>query len=278
MFIPLIDSILEADSAMGLGRRFTLSTVLIPAIAMAAICVGSAVHADQAAEYWQKGEDLYETYNLAPDRFDKALEWYEKAIALRQNDYELLWELSKRYQIYGQTLGGDQKKQKIEHWKKGVEYGRRAVKVNPHGKEGHFYFMANRGAISQIRGTLTSLWKFRKIKIEMDRTLEIAPNYPPALLARAEYLREMPGVFGGDKQEAMRLCERVLEMDPDHLPSYVTMARLLAGEGRYDEAVVNLNKVLLCEEPRQEANYLKVDRPRAEAVLEDIKREKSRTR
>ena len=76
----------------------------------------------------------------------------------------------------------------------------------------------------------------------------------------------------------MRLCERVIEMDPDHLPTYVTMARLLAAEGRYDEAVENLNKVLLCEEPRQEANYLKIDRPRAEAVLEEIMQETSGNR
>lgn len=259
-------------------NRFPSCTVLIPAIAVAAIFLGSAVHADQATEYWQKGEELYETHHLAPDRFDKALVWYEKAIALQPNDYGLLWELSKRYQIYGQALGGDQKKEKLEHWNKGIACGRRAVEVNADGKEGHFYYMANIGATAQLKGILQSMWKLRKIKREMDRTLEIDPNYPPALLAKAQYLMEIPGVFGGDKQEAMRLCERVLEMDPDHLPTYVTMARLLAVEGRYDEAVENLNKVLLCEEPRQKANYLKIDRPRAEAVLEDIKREESRTR
>ncbi len=258
--------------------RFPSCTVLIAAIAMVAICISSAVHADQAAEYWQKGEELYETYNLAPDRFDTALVWYEKAIALQPNDYELLWELSKRYQIYGQALGGDQKKEKLEHWKKGVAYGRRAVEANPDGKEGHFYYMANIGATAQLKGILQSMWKLRKIKREMDRTLEIDPDYPPALLARAQFLMEMPGVFGGDNEEAMRLCERVLEMDPDHLPSYVTMARLLAAEGRYDEAVANLNKVLLCEDPRQAANYLKIDRPRAEAVLKEIMQETSGNR
>ncbi len=126
--------------------------MIIPAIAIVAICLGSAVHADQAAEYWQKGEELYETHNLAPDRFDKALVWYEKAITLRPNDYELLWELSKRYQIYGQALGADQKKEKLEHWKKGEAYGRRAVEANPDGKEGHFYYMANIGATAQLKG------------------------------------------------------------------------------------------------------------------------------
>lgn len=260
---------------MGFKDRLFFYTVFVSAVAMAAICVSSAVHADQAAEYWQKGEGLYETHHLAPDRFDQALEWYERAIALRPNDYELLWEMSERYQIYGQTLGDDQKNEKLEHWKKGVEYGRRAVEANPDGREGHFYYMANIGAIAQLKGTLRSLWELRKIKQEMDRTLEIDPNYPPALLARARFLMEMPGVFGGDKQEALRLCTRVIRLDPDQLPTYIAIARLLAAEGHYDEAVENLNKVLLCEKPRQEANYLKIDRPLAEAVLEEIMRETS---
>ena len=262
---------------MGLRKRFASCIMLIPSIVIAAMCASSAVHADQVEEYWQKGEELYETHHLAPDRFDLALEWYERAVTLRENDYELLWELSKRYQIYGQTLGKGQKRRTLEAWRKGLEYGRRAVEVNPEGKEGHFYYMANMGAIAQLKGTLTSLWKFRKIKKEMDRTLELAPDWPPILLARAQYLMEMPGIFGGDREEAMRLCQRVIELDPDHLPTYVCVAQLLADEGRYDEAIANLNKVLLCEEPRQYPNYLKVDRPRAEAVLEEIRKETGRT-
>jgi cytochrome c-type biogenesis protein CcmH/NrfG len=111
----------------------------------------------------------------------------------------------------------------------------------------------------------------------MDRTLELDPNWPPILLARAQYLREMPGIFGGDKEEAMRLCQRVIKLDPDHLPTYVCVAQLLADEGRYGEAIACLNKVLLCEEPRQYPNYLKVDRPRAEAVLKEIMQETAGT-
>ena len=88
----------------------------------------------------------------------------------------------------------------------------------------------------------------------------------------------MPGVFGGDKQEALRLCALVIRLDPDHLPTYIAIARLLAAEGHYDEAIENLNKVLLCEAPRQAANYLKIDRPRAEAVLEEIMQETSGNR
>lgn len=251
---------------------------LTPWLLIAAFCMVPAVYADPAEECWQKAEELYESHHLAPDRFDQALEWYEKALALRPKDYELLWEVSKRYQIYGQTLKEDQVRQKRAAWQRGLELGRQAVEANPDGKEGHFYYMANMGALVQSKGMLNSLWRFRKIKKEMDRTLELAPDWPPILLARAQLLMEMPGIFGGDRQEAMKLCQRVVELDPDHLPTYVTLARLLADEGRYDEAIACLNRVLLCEKPRQYANWLKVDRPRAEAVLKEIRQERSRKR
>ena len=263
---------------MGTLKRILLCSSLLSGLLLALLFLISAAHPDPADEYWQKGEELYETHHLGPNRFEEALEWYEKAVALRSNDYEFLWELSKRYQIYGQALGKDRKQERLAAWRKGLKYGQRAVEVNAAGKEGHFYYMANMGAAAQLRGTLTSLRKLRRIKQAMDRTLALDPDYPPALLARAEYLMEMPGIFGGDNQEAMRLCRRVIELDPDHLPTYVCMARLLADEGRYEEAIANLNKVFLCEKPRQVANWLKVDRPRAEAVLDEIRRKRAETR
>ncbi len=256
------------------GKRFKGYVWLLIAVLPAMFCLVPSVYADQAEEYWNKGEELYETHHLAPGRFEEALEWYEKAVALRKKDYTFLWEISKRYQIYGQSLGKEQKKRKLRAWKKGLEYGRRAVEVNPDGKEGHFYYMANLGAIAQLKGAMISLWRFPKIKGEMDRTLEIDPDYPPALAARAQYLLEMPLVFGGDRQEAMRLCKRVIELDPGYLPVYVTVARLLAEEGRYDGAVAALDNILECKNPRQYANYVKVDRPRAEEALKEIMEQK----
>ncbi len=259
---------------MRLRERACIWSRVIPGVWVAVLFLAAGLlHADPAADYWRKGEELYETHHLAPDRFAQALKWYEKAVALRKKDYEFLWKLSKRYQIYGQVLGKDRKKEQLRAWKKGLKYGQRAIRVNPDGKEGHFYYMANMGAIAQRKGLLTSLWRFRKIKRQMAKTLALAPDWPPILLARARLLMELPGVFGGDKEEAMRLCQQALELDPDYLPTYVAMARLLAEQGRCREALVALNQVLRCKNPRQLANYLKVDRPRAEAVLEEIQRE-----
>ena len=60
---PLVDSEQEADFVMGPKNRFAFHMMLIPVFAIAATCMSSAVHADQAVEYWQKGEELYDNTN-----------------------------------------------------------------------------------------------------------------------------------------------------------------------------------------------------------------------
>jgi tetratricopeptide (TPR) repeat protein len=235
------------------------------------------LYASEVEAYLERGDELYQSHHLAAGRFQEALRWYEQALALRPDDYEILWKLSRRYQIYGQTLSQAERERKLALWEKGLQYGRKAVEVNPEGKEGHFYYMANMGAAAQLKGALTSLWKFRRIKKEMDTTLELDPDYPPILFARAQYLTEMPGIFGGDEQEAMRLYQRVVELDPTYLLAYVCMARIHARHKRFDEATADLNKVLICQNPGNYANWLKIDRYRAEELLEAIQREQAAT-
>ncbi len=218
----------------------------------------------------KRGDELYQTHHLAPGRFEEAIRLYEKALALRPDDYRILWKLSEMYENYGEMLDSSQKKRKIACWKKGAEYGRRAVAVNPAGKEGHFYYMANMGADARIRGAWTSFWKFRKIKKEMDRTLELDPDYPPALVARAQYLTEMPRIFGGDEKEAVRLYKRALKLDPGFVVALYYLARLDARHGRYDQALDKLKRALQCKHPWNRGHMEKIVRPWCEELRREI--------
>ena len=236
-----------------------------------------AVNADEADELIKKGEELYQTRHLAEGRYDQAVEAYERALALRPNDYRILWKLSQILHHYGLVLDDKAKDRKIALWEKGVRYGKRAAEVNPNGKEGHFYYMANTGALAQIKGTLTSLWHYRTIKKEMDRTLELDPRFAPALVARAQYLTELPGIFGGNNEkEAMRLYERALESDPDYLLVYYYMAQIDARQRRYDEAIARLKKIIECAEPANYANWATQERPWAEKLLKEVLKEKEK--
>ena len=250
---------------------------LIQGVTILAWCLIPCAHAEDADELIKHGEALYMTHHLAPGRYDQAIGSFEKALTLRPDDYYILWKLSEMFQIYGQILSDSAKERKIALWKKGVEYGKRAVDANPNGKEGHFYYMANMGALAQIKGALTSGWRYRKIKKEMDRTLELDPNFPPGLVARAQYLTELPGILGGrNEKQAMQLFKRALEIDPDYLIPYYYMAQLDARHRRYDEAIEKLNRIINCKDPGHYANWVMQDRPRAERLLKEILEERQK--
>jgi tetratricopeptide (TPR) repeat protein len=255
-------------------KRRNARTVAAGKILLVLILVlgtGSVAQAGDAKTFQEEGERLYRTHHLAPGRFEEAIRMYEKALAVQPDDYGVLWNLAKLCQIYGQSLPAAEKQKKIDFWEKGMAYGQRAMEVNPDGKEGHFYFMSNLGSIVQIKGKLTSLWNLRRIKREMDRTLELDPDFPPALVARAQYLTQMPGLFGGDEQEAMRLYRRAVEKDPGYYIAYYYMAQLEAGDGRYEEAVENLNRIIECPEQDRVGSWATIDLPWAQRLLREIR-------
>jgi tetratricopeptide (TPR) repeat protein len=263
------------DSSKGSGmkrkREGTLraSTILLGLILV--LGTGSVAQAGDPEALKEEGERLYRTPHLTPARFEEAIRMYEKALALQPDDYEVLWNLAKLCQFYGQSLPQAQKQKKIDIWEKGRMYGERATETNPDGKEGHFYYMSNLGSSVQIKGKLTSLWNLRTIKREMDRTLELDPDFPPALVARAQYLTQLPGLFGGDEEEAMRLYRRAVEKDPGYYIAYYYMAELDAGDGRYNEAVANLNRVIECPEQDRVGSWVTIDLPWAQKLLREIR-------
>ena len=265
------------ESTTMLNRKPLLLWRLPACVIFCLSCSPSHVHAgqDEVDDSLKRGEELYQTHHLAPGRYEEAIRLYEEALTLRPEDYTILWKLSDMYENYGEMLDGDQKQQKIARWEKGAEYGRRAVEATPEGKEGHFFYMANMGANARIKGAWTSFWKFRRIKREMDRTLELDPDYPPALVARAQYLTEMPAVFGGDEQEAVRLYERALELDPGFIVALYYLARLDALHGRYDEALSKLASVLECKDPWNRGHMEKIVRPWCEELRREILQEEA---
>jgi len=228
------------------------------------------LHAGDAATFKKQGEALYWNPHQTPERLLEAIRMYEKALAEDPDDYETLWTLSKICQICGQALPAADKDQKIALWEKGRAYGERATEVNPDGKEGHFYAMSNLGSIVQIKGKLSGLWNLRRIKRGMDRTLELDPDFPPALVARAQYLTRMPGLFGGDEKEALRLYARALAVDPKYYIAYYYLADLYAENGQYDRALESLDQIIHCPQEDRTGSWYSIDRPWAEALRRDI--------
>lgn len=258
------------------GRKCLGRVFLWIGCVLVGLCVPSFAPAGEVEDSLKKADELYHTYHLAPGRLDEAIQLYEQALVMQPNNYHILWKLSDMYHNYGLTLGENEKRRKLALWEKGMEYDRKAIAVNPNGKEAHFYLMANLGAYAQARGMWCLLLKFRQIKREMDRALELDPNYPLALVARAQFLDAMPGIFGNREEEIQELFQRAIESNPRFIAATYFHAQFDAKHKRYNEAMEKLNKVFQCQDPWNQGHFEKIILPQAESLRAEILKEMNR--
>ncbi len=229
----------------------------------------SQASADEVAEALKKGEELYYNYHLEPNQLDQAIKLFEQALARHPDDYFILWRLADMYQNYGLTLGDDRKK-KMALWDKGLAYGRRAMAVNPAGREGHFYYMANLGTRARLRGLGAIILKVSELKKEMDKALELDPNYPQALVARAQFLAQLPKIFGNREEEILALYHRALQSNPRFVVVYYYLAEIDAKHKRYDAALAKLKKIFECRDPWNQGHLARIVRPQAASLQKEI--------
>jgi hypothetical protein len=86
--------------------------------------------------------------------------------------------------------------------------------------------------------SLSSLVKLWAIRDAVDRTLELAPDFPDALLGKGALLSSVPRLLGGDPEEGERLVRRALQIDPDYVGARLFLAESYAEHDRKAEARV----------------------------------------
>jgi tetratricopeptide (TPR) repeat protein len=101
--------------------------------------------------------------------------------------------------------------------------------------------------------SLTGLFKLRAVRREIERTLELAPDFPDALLGKGALLLALPRLLGGDDEEGERLLRRALEIDPAYVGARLELASALAGDGRRDEAHAEALRALAEAEAKGDA-------------------------
>jgi hypothetical protein len=112
-----------------------------------------------------------------------------------------------------------------------------AVAADEHDALAHFARFCALGEQARLAGTsVTSLLKLRPIRQAVDRTLALAPNFPPALLGKGALLLSVPWPLGGDVAEGERLVRRALAIDPGYFDARMRLAETLADHGQKADA------------------------------------------
>jgi tetratricopeptide (TPR) repeat protein len=128
-----------------------------------------------------------------------------------------------------------------------------AIAADGADAKAHFAAFCALGHRMELDGTsVRSLFALRRLRQEIDRTLELAPDYSDAMVGKASLLLDAPRLLGGDATEAERLLRRALAIDPEYGSARLRLASALAGRGAKDEARVEARRALATAERKND--------------------------
>ena len=128
---------------------------------------------------------------------------------------------------------------------RGLTAAEQAVAADDRDPKAHFAVFCNLGKEMRMRGvSLSSLAAVRRLRGEIDRTLELAPDWADALVGKGSFLLELPGFLGGDRDEAERLLRAALRVDPDFIEAHLALARALDARHARDDARAEARRAL----------------------------------
>jgi len=128
------------------------------------------------------------------------------------------------------------KKERLAEYEKGYTAAKQLTTLTPNSAEALFWEAAMLASLSNAKGVMNSLTSVPGIKRLLNKALKIDPNHSYAAETLAKVHHALPGIVGGDDDEAERLLLGILKRDPGFTPTMVTIADFYIDEGREDEA------------------------------------------
>jgi adenylate cyclase len=162
---------------------------------------------------------------ITPEDLKEAARLYQKAIE-KDPQYALAYAW---LSVATSDLGFHEVAPTVESFKKGEEFARRALALDPSLPEAHL----------ALALALYNQWDFRGAEAEVDQAHELGPNSAMALVYKSGLTR-----LRGRFDEAARLARRALELDPLSPETLNEVATALLYSRQPDEAIALYKKVM----------------------------------
>ena len=173
---------------------------------------------------------------------------------------------SEMYYYLGNASEG-KTEQQIEFYEHGVEKSELAQKLEKTHPLALLMWCANRGAIFQLKKSITALFVVPKIQKKLQLLLEKHPDFGNAAADRAlgNLYMKAPGFISvGSSQKARQHFEAALKRFPDYPGNQVYWAEFLYEQGQKDAARHMAMKVIqsseLAKHPLNSGEWLKIAR------------------
>jgi len=142
--------------------------------------------------------------------------------------------------------------------------------MNERNPLGHLWWAAAQGRILQQRGLGAAVKGFAQLRRENERALELDSNCALASFALGRVYEELPKLLGGGPNKAEAWYRRGIRSDSNYTIIRLGLARVLARQGRSDEARAQLERLLAGTNPTNPAEAALSDRPAATELLAQL--------
>ncbi|MBN2136154.1 MAG: hypothetical protein JW737_10510 [Acidobacteria bacterium] len=225
-------------------------------------------------DYIMEGDQAYAKRSDAK-QVVKAVDAYRDAWKANNNSYEAMWKLAKAYWYWGNITPEDDDEKRMDLHQKGKIWAQSAMKANPKGAEGFFWYGVNLGAWGEANGVTKSLSirgdleEFMKKTVAIDPVLEGGGAY--RVLGRLKF--RLPGLFGGDNDESIAYLKKAIEVGPTNSMNYIFLAETLMDEDDYKGAKDALEKVINMQPDPRWIPETEQDKKRAKELLKEVMEE-----
>jgi tetratricopeptide (TPR) repeat protein len=160
---------------------------------------------------------------------------------------------------------------RLAHFEQGQALAEQAVAADDAHADGHFALFCSLGEQMRIDGESWnpgSVFSFRRMIRELDRTLELNPNHLDALSSKGTLLVRLPGILGGDTVKGEQILRQVVQRDPKSIHARLTLAKTYADRGSYDRAVTLATEALSLAQADHRADLI----PDAQKTLSELRK------
>ncbi|GAB5518742.1 MAG: hypothetical protein RhofKO_09930 [Rhodothermales bacterium] len=222
---------------------------------LAPLQVAPAQEADAFAQALERGDAAYATFDNAG-----ALEAYTDAYRLSATDFEVLSRMARTYGDLAQDyLANNQRGTAKETFETAIRYADELMQHHPERAEAYFFQAATRGNLALFAGGKKKVEIGRDVEANIQRALDIKPDYALAYLAYGMFKREVADLswvqrnvakllFGdvpsGSKDEAADLLQQAVQHDPSLTRAHFELAITLEQLGRKQAAIEAMQAAL----------------------------------
>jgi tetratricopeptide (TPR) repeat protein len=222
-----------------------------------------------------------DNYALVAFDREKAFERLQQAEKLDQNNYEVLWRISRSYVDIGEHLPGKtdaDKEKQLEYYQKSLNYAEAAIKANPNESNGYLRRAIANGRVALFKGVWSAIDYVKQVKTDCEKAIEINPKNEVAyyILARthaklcekSKMIRWPLGLGWANMDDAIKYYEKAIALRGNYIMFRLDAARAYVEEDNTAKAKEYL--VAIAAYPKQDEDD-DTFRKEAKELLEKIK-------